>query len=185
MTDAFAEFGLPRRPLLDPSAIDSRYLELAALRHPDRCGGNPTPLTRLNEARGILLSDTSRLLHLSKLIYPEIQAEPSFSPDFELFSLVGNLEKSTASFAQKHEQAESPIAKALLKTEAVALEKAVREARKKIENLEKSVAEKIRDLDSRWPDVDANQLARAAEESAFLQRWDESLRKSAVNLLGG
>lgn len=185
MTDAFAEFGIGRRPLLDRRAVDARYHGLAALRHPDRLAGDQAPLTRLNEARKILLSDPARLLHLLHLTFPEAPAANSFSPDFEIFSLIGNLEKSTAAFMQKYEQTDSPIAKALLKTEAVALENAVREAGEKIDALGRLVLSKIRDLDSRWPDVTAGELARVAEEAAFFQKWSESLRKSSVSLLGG
>lgn len=185
MTDAFAEFGIARRPILDRHTVDLRYHELAALRHPDRSSGDPAPLTRLNEARRILLSDPARLLHLLNLTFPEAVALPSFSPDFEIFSLVGNLEKSTACFAQKYEQADSPIARALLKTDAIALEKAIKETGDKVDRLGIIVLSKIQGLDSRWPDVTAGELARVAEEAAFFQRWSESLRKSSVSLLGG
>lgn len=185
VTDAFAEFGIARRPLLDRQAIDVCYHGLAALRHPDRLAGDQSPLTRLNEARRILLSDQARLLHLLHLTYPEAPAANSFSPDFEIFSLVGNLENSTAAFVQKYGQTDSPIAKALLKTEAVALEKAVREAGEKIDALGRIVFSKIQDLDSRWPDVTAEELARVAAESAFFRKWNGSLRKSSVSLLGG
>lgn len=185
MTDAFAEFGIGRRPLLDRRAVDIRYHELAVLRHPDRIGGDPAPLTRLNEARRILLSDPARLLHLLRLTYPETRTDPAFAPDFEIFALIGNLEKSADAFVQKSGRADSPIARALLKADAVALEKAVKEAGEKIDGLGRIVFSKIQDLDSRWPDVTADELARVAEESAFFQKWSESLRKSSVSLLGG
>ncbi len=185
MTDAFAEFGIGRRPLLDRQVVDGRYLELAALRHPDRLAGDQAPLTRLNEARRLLLSDPARLLHLLHLTFPEAPAATSFSPDFEIFALIGSLEKSTEALAQKYEKADSPIAKALLKAEAVPLEKSVREALDKIEALGRIVSSKIQDLDSRWPDVTAGELSRVAEESAFFRKWSESLRKSSVSLLGG
>ena len=185
MTDAFAEFGIERRPLLDRLAVDACYHGLAALHHPDRLAGDQAPLTRLNEARRILLSDPDRLLHLLHLTFPEDPAASSFSPDFEIFSLVGNLENSTAEFAQKYGQVDSPIAKALLKTEAVSLDNAVREARDKIDALGRVVFSKIQDLDSRWPDVTPGELARVAGEAAFFQKWSDSLRKSSVRLLGG
>jgi len=184
VTDAFAEFGIGRRPLPDRRAVDLRYHELAALRHPDRIGGDPLPLTRLNEARRILISNPERLLHLLQLTYPDTRTAPAFSPDFETFALVGNLENSAAAFLLKYEQADSPIAKALLHSDAIALENAFKEAREKIASLSGIAVSKIQALDSRWPDVSAGELSRAAEESAFFQKWSETLRKSSARLLG-
>ena len=63
MTDAFAEFGVERRPWLDPALLQSRYHELAVIRHPDKLGGDSLPLARLNEARRILSSPPLRLRH--------------------------------------------------------------------------------------------------------------------------
>ena len=185
MTDAFAEMGLERRPLLDPAAVQSRYLELAPSRHPDRLGGDPAPLTRLNEARRILSSPPARLRHLLDLTFPGAASPTECSPDFELFSLVGNLTSSAESLAEKRERAGSALALALLKSETLALEKSLASASKKMAGLREKIEATIRHANDRWPDVVPQDLARLAGESAFCDRWTESLRRAGVKLLGG
>lgn len=171
MRDAFAEFGLERRPWVEPEVVLARYHELAAIRHPDKCGGDSSPLVRLNEARGILSSPSSRLRHLLNFL-PGTETG-KFQPDFEMFSKVGLLVR----------QAEQISAKKEATTEA--LEKAILEMLALIAQRLEALEENIRQLDSRWPGVSPGELAVLAEEISFLEKWKKSLREARTLLLGG
>lgn len=183
MTDAFAEFGLERRPWWDAATIQSRYHELAALRHPDKCGGDPLPLARLNEARKILVSHSLRLRHL--LDSSPGVLECKFQPDFDLFSLVGNLARKAGAVSTKRDSATSELTAAIARAEVVSLEKEIDLASERIRCLMDGLEEKIRDLNVSWPDISSQQIALLAEEAAFYQKWGQSLRDAKTLLLGG
>lgn len=185
MTDAFAEFGFEKRPWLDPQVLQSRYHELASIRHPDRCGGVPHPLSRLNEARGILASPSSRLRHLLNFLPPPANPECHFQPDFDLFSSVGDLSRRAEILATKRDQATSPLTAVLAKSEIDTLEKELLPAVERLNGLARALEEKILGLDARWPDVRADELAVLAEEDGFYQNWQRTLREARTRLLGG
>lgn len=185
MTDAFAEFGFERRPWLEPPAIQSRYHELAVSRHPDACGGDPSPLSRLNEARAILSSHASRLRHLLSLVPDSETPTSHFEPDFELFSSVGMLAGQAEALSLKRDRALSPLTATVLAAQAKLLEKDIGAALERSNRLAHALEEKILALDSRWPDVPAQELLLLAEEATFSQRWQQSLRDARTRLLGG
>lgn len=185
MTDAFAELGVPRRPHVDPSLVEARFRERAASSHPDRNGGDPAALTRLNAARKTLSSEAARLRHLLEITFPALPPEARFSPDFEMFSLVGTLSRAAEALAAKRDLATSSIATALLQQETLTLQSSLQEAAKTLAAKQRDLSEKIRALDARWPDVPAAALAELAENAAFCERWSESLRRAGVRLLGG
>lgn len=185
MTDAFAEFGFEKRPWLDPGEIRTRYHELAVPRHPDKCGGDPVPLSRLNEARGILTHHTQRLRHLLELTGPADDAGKTFQPDFNVFSRVGTLVAGATTISQKRNSPAGSLTAALSQSASESLraeiEQAIREISERIARLE----EKIRALDARWPDCGREELALVAGEFSFLRKWHESLREARTLLLGG
>ncbi|MFZ4774444.1 MAG: hypothetical protein ACOYM3_03730 [Terrimicrobiaceae bacterium] len=185
MTDAFAEFGLEKRPWLDPLAVQVRYHELAVPRHPDKCGQDPLPLARLNEARGILSSHASRLRHLLTLVLPTEAPQSRFQPDFDLFSFVGTLSRKAETLSAKRDRASSGLTKALAKTETEALEKEVVAAIDRLNLLACTLEKKIQLLDARWPSVTAEEIVLLAEEDTFYQKWRQSLRDARTRLLGG
>jgi curved DNA-binding protein CbpA len=177
VTDAFAEFGWEQRPWLDPEAVQTRYHELAALRHPDKCGGDPLPLARLNEARGILASHAARLRLLLITAASPPDDSKKFQPDFELFSQIGTLvtkaDQFSASYDPESGQETSPLESEI--------SRAIRHIQLQIHGLE----EKIRALDTMWPNVPSTDLALLAEEFSFLIKWRKSLREARTRLLGG
>jgi curved DNA-binding protein CbpA len=181
VTDAFAEFGVERRPWLDPASLRARYHELAAVRHPDKCGGDPLPLARLNEARGILSSPALRLRHLLALDTTREMTAEKFAPDFGLFSEVGMLTKMAGKISGENHSASSPTATA----EAASLENKISAALERINLQLESLEEKIRSLDAFWPDGNPNELNRIAEEFSYLKKWRDSLRAARTLLLGG
>lgn len=183
MTDAFAEFGFERRPWLDPEALQARYHELAAVRHPDKCGGDALPLARLNEARAILSSPPLRLRHLLDLDGSRETAAEKFSPNFEMFAHVGTLTKRAEQLSAK--MASPALAAAVVGAEAAALRKEISAALERINLQADSLEKKIRSLDEGWPDVNPQALSLVAEEFFFLKRWRKSLRSAQTFLSGG
>lgn len=185
MTDAFAELGVPRRPHVDRTLVESNFRERAAACHPDRNGGDPSALARLNAARKTLSSEAARLKHLLAIAFPTFAPQTRFSPDFEMFSLVGTLARSAEALATKRESASSALAAALLEKESVALQDSVREAARVLGARRDEVSEQLLALDAKWPDIPAEELAGLAENAAFCERWSESLRLARLRLLGG
>jgi curved DNA-binding protein CbpA len=185
VTNAFDELGVPSRPQVDPSDVEARFRERAAREHPDRNGGDPSALARLNEARKTLSSDASRLRHLLKITFPGFSPEARFSQDFEMFSLVGGLVRSVEALAAKRDQTTSSIAAALLQQESGTLKTSLKAADKILAARRDNLADEIRSLDARWPDVTASELARLSENATFCEKWSESLRQAGVRLLGG
>ncbi|MEI8311873.1 MAG: hypothetical protein WCH98_14080 [Verrucomicrobiota bacterium] len=177
VTDAFAEFGVERRPWLDPAVLQSRYHELAAVRHPDKCGGDPLPLACLNEARAILTSPPLRLRHLLALDGSRGAPAEKFHPDFELFSHVGTLTKKAEQLSGKMAAA-SPA-------EAASLQKQISAALDRINLRMDALERKIRLLNEGWPDVNPQVLPPVADEFSFLIKWRKSLRSARTCLSGG
>lgn len=185
MTDAFAELGFDRRPWLDPAAVRERYHELAAARHPDKCGGDPAPLARLNEARATLSSPPLRLRHLLDLDAPRGPDAEKFEPDFGLFARVGNLTKQAGELAGKMPVDTPPLAAAVARSGAARLAKEIASALDGISLRTNALEEKIRSFDAAWPDVDRKAVALAAEEFSYLIKWAKSLRSARALLVGG
>jgi len=173
--DAFAEFGLERRPWLEPEVVRARYHELAAIRHPDKCGGDSVPLVRLNEARGILSSPSTRLRHLLNLLPGSVSVGEKFQPDFEMFSRVGMLVRQAEQISEKKEASAG----------SEALGKAISEMLAVIAHRLEVLEESVRRLDSRWPGVSPGEMVMPAEEIFFLEKWRKSLRDAQALLLGG
>lgn len=183
MTDAFAEFGMERRPWLDPAALQSRYHALAAIRHPDRCGGDSLPLARLNEARRILSSPSLRLRHLLDLTTLPGRAIMHFTPDFEQFASSGALAKRAEQISEK--SASSPLADALARTESASIQKEIASALDRINGRLDALEEKIQSLNATWPAVTPQEISLLAEEFSFLNKWRQSLRSAQTRLMGG
>ena len=181
--DAFAEFGIERRIWIDPEALQSRYHELAVVRHPDKCAGDPLPLSRLNEARGILASHSSRLLHLLNLTGPQPAGPGKYQPDFEIFSRVGMLTKNAERLSAG--SSSSPLAAAVNRAETSALQKEIARMLDEIACRIDMLEQKLRGVDPLWPDVDTDEIRALADEFTFLKKWRQLLLAAQTLLLGG
>ena len=85
----------------------------------------------------------------------------------------------------KRDRALSPLTATVLAAQAKLLEKDIGAALERSNRLAHALEEKILALDSRWPDVPAQELLLLAEEATFSQRWQQSLRDARTRLLGG
>jgi len=185
VSDAFAALGLPRRPSIEPAAVQESFRSLAARLHPDRCGGDPAPLARINAARKTLLSNAARLRHLLDLTFPPASPPAPPPPDFQLFSQIGALGRSIDAFADQRERSTSALSAALLRQEAARLEAVLSDASTKLGTLRAGIEADIRRLDALWPDVPPAELSSLAGRATFIERWEETLRQSEIRLAGG
>jgi DnaJ-domain-containing protein 1 len=185
VTDAFAELGFERRPWTDPDRLQARYHELARLRHPDASGGDPAPLARLNESRSILIDPAVRIRHLLALEWPDAKCPEKFQPDFDLFSRIGHVTRRAEDLAEKQESARSPLAAAVVRAQAQTALNELAENAQTLDVRLRALEASLREIDSRWPQVAADELARMADEFAFLQKWRKSIAFARTRLLGG
>jgi DnaJ-domain-containing protein 1 len=121
MTDAFALFGEPRRPWLDPEMLKQKFLPLSAELHPDRVHAGSEEdrqratarYTELNAAYNTLREPRDRLLHLLELESgakpKDVQRIPPGTMD--LFVEVGQLCRDADAFLAQRGQVTSPLLK--------------------------------------------------------------------------
>lgn len=183
MIDAFAEFGLERRLWVDPETLQSRYHQLAGPRHPDKCAGDSQPLSRLNEARGILASHSSRLLHLLNLTGLQGVETGRHQPDFELFSRVGRISKNAERLCSDHPS--SPLAAAVNRSAIAALQLEIPPMLDEIARRTDALEIRLRALDALWPDVETEEIRSIADEFTYLKKWRQHLLAAQTLLLGG
>ncbi len=182
MNDAFAEFGIGRRLWIGPEAVQARYHELAAIRHPDKCAGDPLPMSRLNEARNILASHPLRLLHLLDLTGSDRTGPGKYEPDFELFSRVGLLTKKAERLCAN---TSSPLAAAVNRAEVSALQKEITLMLDRIAGRISLLEQKLQAKDSLWPEVHMDEIRTLADEFTFFKKWRQLLLSAQTLLLGG
>jgi hypothetical protein len=176
MEDAFALFGFERRPLIDEAALKERYLQLAAARHPDSSGGGDEKFHHLQEAYRTLREPASRLRHLLELESPsERRNAAGAAPHADLFLSAGSAVQSARTIAQRLENTTSVLGRALLSPEIAAALRQVREAFQSIQEARDELAQRLADLDRRWPEVSPNELTVLASSFKFLERWAAEL----------
>lgn len=123
MTDLFTVMELPRAAWLDAEVLKERFHRLSAVRHPDAPGGSGAAFALLNEAWLTLREPVSRLRHFLLLTDPESLAAHHQTPA-ELGDLFMDIAAATHTgqhVASAREKAASPLARALLEPQRLAL----------------------------------------------------------------
>jgi curved DNA-binding protein CbpA len=185
MDDAFALFGLKRRPLLDEAALKEKYLRLAANRHPDASGGDEEKFHRVQEAYKTLREPAARLRHLLDLEFPAHRKDGEQAPHAELFLRAGSALQAARAVSQRLESTSSALARALLSPEIAAALRQIREAFQSVQQAEDELAGQLEDLDRRWPDVSPDELSGLASSFRFLARWTAQLSEWEFRLSNG
>lgn len=136
--------------------------------------------TRANEARRILESPTRRLRHLIELLAPHFSPTTKPTPDWELFSTIGETTREASKVAGQLAGASSPIVRAgllaaLKSCEAQLAQKKllIQEHRERLEHLTRAL---------RIDPLDAAAVFTLAEQWTFLDRLATSLRKAETEL---
>jgi curved DNA-binding protein CbpA len=173
--DAFAVFGIGRRPLIDEPALKETYLRLAAERHPDASGGEDEEFHLLQEAYKTLRDPATRLRHLLELTFPNYRKEGGHVPHAELFLRAGNAVQAARTVRQRFENASSALARALLSPEIAEALRQIRGASRLVQTADDELAGQLEDMDRRWPDVPPDELSALATAFRFIARWKSEL----------
>jgi curved DNA-binding protein CbpA len=185
MEDAFAIFGIRRRPLIDEQALKQRYLRLAAERHPDAPGGNHEEFQLVQEAYKTLRDPTPRLRHLLELDFPAFRKDGGPVPHAELFLRAGNAVQAARTVWQRFEKTSSALDRALLSPEIAEALRQIREASGLVQEAEDELTRQLEELDTRWPDISPDEISALATAFRFVSRWRSQLSEWEFQLSSG
>ncbi|MEO6785038.1 MAG: DnaJ domain-containing protein [Chthoniobacteraceae bacterium] len=125
MVDHFAVLGIPRTAWVDAEELKARFHRLSAERHPDAAGGDGAAFTELNAAWQTLREPAGCLRHFLEIEYPNALASAGTAhapPELaDLFMDIAALRQAAQKFGAKIAAASSPLTKAMLEPERVAL----------------------------------------------------------------
>lgn len=202
VTDYFELLDEPRRPWLDPTSLNKKFLALSSQSHPDRFHNSSESeqqtagrrFAELNSAYQCLREPELRLRHLLEL---ELGARPpSIQPVppglMETFVEVGTLCRQTDAFLEERSKVTSPILKAGMFERGEEWTDKLKAVQQKINFRRDEILTELRNLNSAWESaVDAAPthhelpLARLEEISRLLgyfARWSEQLQARIVQL---
>jgi len=123
VTDHFAVLGVPRAAWLDPEDLKERFHRLSAQQHPDASGGSAEAFTDLNAAWQTLRDPAKCLRHFLELEHPAALATSEQTPVelADLFMEIAAFRQAAQRLAARHSAATSPLSRALLEPERIAL----------------------------------------------------------------
>jgi curved DNA-binding protein CbpA len=185
MGDAFAVFGIGRRPLIDESALKESYLELAADRHPDASRGDEEEFHLVQEAYKTLRDPAMRLRHLLELTFPTFKRDGGDVPHAEIFMRAGQAVQAARAVSQRLENTSSALARALLSPEIAEALRQIRTASSFVQQADDNLAKQLHDLDSQWPDISPDELSALATAFRFVSRWKSQLSEWEFQLSSG
>jgi hypothetical protein len=185
MEDAFAVFGVNRRPLIDESVLKETYLRLAADRHPDASSGDDEEFQLIQEAYKTLREPAARLRHLLELAFPDFRRDGGQVPHAELFLRAGRAVQAARAVWQRFERTSSALARALLSPEIAEALRQIRAASGLVQRAEDDLTRQLEDLNSRWPDVSPDELSALATAFRFVSRWKSQLSEWEFQLSSG
>ena len=121
--DAFAVLDFPRAPWVDAEVLKERFHRLSAVRHPDAPGGSDAAFSELNTAWQTLREPANCLRHFLQLTAPDALATANETPaDLgDLFMEIAGLKHAAQQFLAAREKAASPLARALIEPQRLAL----------------------------------------------------------------
>ena len=184
MPDAFTLFDLPRRPWLNADRLKDEFHRRSATQHPD-AGGDADGFTQLNAAHQILRDPVARVRHLLELEAPATLASAqAIPPDLaEVFMQIGALRRALDVFWKRNAQASSPLARALLAPDKIALRTNVESLIESVAGRHTGVLDELRALDETWKTArPTTRLAEILYSLSFLGKWEDQLRNDLLKL---
>ena len=198
MSDYFALLNEPRRPWLEPEALKSKFLALAATLHPDRIH-NADELKKnaanrhyaeFNTAYHCLAEPKSRLRHLLEL---ELGAKPrdiqQIPPALaDLFAEVATTCRKADAFLAEKGNATSPLVQVRLFERAQEWVGQLRTVQTRLAGLHSKLVEELKLLDAAWasPTNERTVLLDRLEELyrlfGYFNRWSGQLQERIVQL---
>jgi curved DNA-binding protein CbpA len=184
VTDYFAVLGQERRPWLDEGKLKSRYLELTRANHPDIASGGDFEL--VNEAYQILREPRRRLLHLLALTGTPPPAATGIAPELgQLFSSINQAEESFRGLSERSAAASSPLVRALLVKERLALRERCEDLNRQLQEYERRLRTELQQTDLIWDRERETAITTASalgSQFAFIARWRSRIRERLVEL---
>ena len=179
VTDHFATFGLPRAPWLDAEDLKQRFHRLSAQRHPDSHGGSGAAFSELNAAWQILRAPAARLRHFLELEHPAALATPAQTPPelAAMFMDIAAFFQDARRFAARRDAAASPLARALLEPERIALRAGLDSLTAAVATLSDAITTRLRD-EKPAPD----DLARLLASLVVFEKWTPQLAEARLSL---
>ncbi len=167
--DHFAALGIARAPWVDAEELKSRFHALSSEQHPD-AGGSAEAFAKLNTAWQALREPAGCLRHFLELQHPEalVAASTTQAPAelADLFMEIANLRQTAQKFSGKLAAAASPITKALLEPQRMALRTWLDAVAKGLGSRNTRITAALRDS-ATTPD----QLASSHASLVFLGKW--------------
>jgi succinylglutamate desuccinylase len=201
MPDYFALLNQPRRPWLDPEAIQSKFRELLASVHPDRVHqateterrSAQEQSTLLNAAYQCLHDDKARLGHLLELERGGKPAQLQNVPDQLMnWSLeVSGLCRDADALIVRKAAIASPLLKVSLFQESQAAAEQLLAQQRRVASGREQLLARLKQLDQEWMELTLGStgrdhvLARLEELYrllAFFNRWADQLQERLVQL---
>jgi DnaJ-domain-containing protein 1 len=172
MTNFFAVFGLPPRPMIDVALLSDLYANKSKTAHPDRAADGD--FATLNQAFRTLSDPVSRVWHLLAISGGEPQ---SMAASAEVNGWFGQI----ASGLQRFDQLLQPL---FQETSSLLRAVKIREVQPAVSELENLSGELTRQregrlqaiaqIDARWSEnlaVDRDSLAQIACDLRFIEKW--------------
>ena len=179
MTDHFATLGIPRATWADAEELKAHFHRLSAKRHPDAAGGSGAAFTELNAAWQALREPAGCLRHFLELEHPQLLATAGQTPPelADLFMDIAALRQTAQKFGAKFAAASSPLTKAMLEPERVALRTRAATLTSEIEARAAHITGALQ-ADALSP----KQLATSLASLVFLGKWSGLLAELRQNL---
>lgn len=177
--DHFAVLGVPRAAWVDAEELKTRFHKLSAERHPDAAGGDGAAFTELNAAWQALREPAGCLRHFLELEHPDALASAGQTPAelADLFMDIAAFRQAAQKFGAKYSAATSPLTKAVLEAERVALHT-------RLDALNANVATRTEESIAalRNADTQPSQLATLLASLVFLAKWSTQLAELRLGL---
>ena len=177
--DHFAVLGVPRAAWVDAEELKSRFHRLSAERHPDAAGGDGAAFTELNAAWQALRAPAGCLRHFLELKHPDALTSARQTPSelADLFMDIAAFRQAAQKFAAKYSAATSPLTKAVLEAERIALRTRLAAL---AANVETRTAQCL--LTLRSEAAEPSQLTTVLTALVFLEKWSAQFADVRLSL---
>jgi hypothetical protein len=187
MTDAFALFGEPRRPWLDPDALKDKLHKWSAVHHPDVAVQGDDKFVEMNAAYRTLHDPKTRLRHLLDLEFPgtlpgslEIPSDVA-----RLFETMNRERHSVEAFFQKRAHAISSLEIALLASEKLELIPVLEKLLAILNQKHEGMLMQLKFIDAIWEEdhgKSKSALLDTYQSISYIGKWIEQLQNDLTRL---
>jgi curved DNA-binding protein CbpA len=197
MTDYFALLGQPRRPWLDPVALQQAFHALTLRAHPDAMAGKAEAadaeagFARINEAYRVLQDPKRRLQHLLNLEgHPPSSAGGQVPEEIaEIFPTVAAVTQDAERAQQRAAVTTNPLSRSLLRGEFLQAGRRIDEALVLLLRLRTEAESDLERLNALFakmaPGDRFSALHRVYLRFSYLTRWIDQLEEKRTQLAEG